>query len=97
MHKGVHSMVTYPLRVNQFTTQQVGKGGKGKELSLMAQNPTMNMHKHVHYRELTGYQCARSQHSQWVKEVKEGKNLTQHTKSNIDHVQRLFPQRQLTR
>jgi len=32
----------------QFTTQQVGKGGKRKEFSLMTQNPTMTMHKDVH-------------------------------------------------
>ena len=36
-------------------------------------------------RELTCYQCTSSQHSQWVKEVKEGKNLTQHTKSNLEY------------
>ena len=27
MHKHVHSEATYPLRVHQFTSQQVGKGG----------------------------------------------------------------------
>ena len=31
MHIHVHSKATYSLRVHQFTTQQVGKGGKRKE------------------------------------------------------------------
>jgi len=53
MHKDVHSKATYPLRVHQFKTQQVGKGGKRNKFSLMAQNPIMSMRKHVHYRELT--------------------------------------------
>ena len=52
MRKQVHSKVTYKLRVHQFTTQKVGKGGKRYEISLITQNPIMSMHKHVHYREL---------------------------------------------
>ena len=28
MHKHIHSMATYPLKVHQLTTQQVGKRGK---------------------------------------------------------------------
>ena len=47
MHKHVHSMATYPLRVHQFTTQQVGKGGKGNKFSLITQNPIFSMHKHI--------------------------------------------------
>jgi len=47
MHKDVHSKVTYNLRVHQFTTQQVGKGGKRNKLSLI-KNPIMSMHKDIH-------------------------------------------------
>ena len=42
-------MATYFLVVHQFTTQQVGKGGKRRnEFSLIAQNSIMSMHEHVH-------------------------------------------------
>ena len=47
MHKHVHWKATYRLSVHQFTTQQVGKGGKRNEFSLNIKS-TMSMHKHVH-------------------------------------------------
>ena len=40
MHKHVHSEATYLLRVYQFTTQQVGKGGK--RIFIL---PIMSIHK----------------------------------------------------
>jgi len=47
MYKDVHSKATYKLRVHQFTTQQVDKGGKRNKLSLI-KNPIMSMRKDVH-------------------------------------------------
>ena len=47
MHKRVHSKATHSLRVHQFTTQQVGKGGKRNEFSLNTKS-MLSMHKHVH-------------------------------------------------
>jgi len=39
MQKHVHSKATYPLRVHQFTTQQVGKGSNRRnKYSLITQN-----------------------------------------------------------
>ena len=38
MHQDVHSKATYPLRVHQFTTQQVSEGGKRRNnFSLITQ------------------------------------------------------------
>ena len=73
MHKHVHSKATYILRVHQFTTQQVGKGDKGRnKFSLNTKWVRTNMFIE---RQLTGWECTSSQHSKWVKEVKEGTNF----------------------
>ena len=59
MHKQVHSEATYILRVNQFTTQQVGKGDKGRnKFSLNTKWVCTNMFIE---RQLTGWECTSSQ------------------------------------
>ena len=81
MHKHIHSVATYPLRVHQVTTQQVGKRGKRKEITLIKQNPTLIMHKHVHSMATYPLRVHQSQRSKWVKVVKE-RISTQHKIEN---------------
>ena len=59
----------------QFTTRQVDKGCKRKKFSLMTQNPTMSMHKHVHPK-ATYLLSTRSQHSKWVKDRRKRKEFS---------------------
>ena len=48
MYERVHSKDTYPLRLHQFTTQQVGKGGKRTNVLHSTQNPVLSKHQNVH-------------------------------------------------
>ena len=60
-HKHVHWMATYRLRVHQFTTQQVGKGGKRRnEVSLNTKWVCTNMF--IEW-QLTSWECTSSQYS----------------------------------
>ena len=94
MDKRVHSKVTYPLRVHQFTTPQVGKGGKRrKEFSLITQNSNMSMHKHLRSKAtylLKVYQFTTQEMG------KGGKRMNHHTKSNLEYAQKCSFKRQLT-
>jgi len=73
-HKYVHWMATYRLRVHQFTTEQVGKGDKKKQLSLITQNQCWVSTNMLIQRQLTYWECTSSQYK-WVKEIKEGTNF----------------------
>ena len=78
----------------QFTTQQMGKGGKKiNEFSLNTKWVCTNMFVQ---RQLTSWEHTSSQHNEWVKEVKEGTNFYSSHKLRSWACTNLFIQRQLT-
>ena len=81
MHKHVHSKTTYALRVHQFTTQKVGKGGKRNEFSLNTKS-MFTMHKHVHSKATHRLRV----HQFTTQHVGKGTDFTQHKMSMHKHV-----------
>ena len=95
MYRHVHSKVIYPLRVHQFTVQQVGKGGNNVIVidQVITQNSTLRMYRYAHSMETYSLRV----HQFTVQQVGKGGNkiivivinqgITDHTKFNPKNVQ----------